>query len=229
MLDDPARCVGACLPDMLSAIDRRCRLRERNVRPLLIDPDPFTRDVMTGVLMHLDDDAWFHAGEPFLTTSARLTRAIRRELPTDDSHRVGFLGHILVEIFLDRWLIERDATLLPRLHRSLDSIDPNKLETLVNRAATKPTERLAPMYRRMVSERFLDDYPHDEPLLRRINGVLKRVTLPQLEPRFALLLGQWHREFVVPVATTLLPPDVANGVTSGSSDVSQEPPREIGA
>ena len=206
-LDQPSRCVGACVPDMLSAVDRKCRVRQRTVEPHLEDADPFVRDVAAGVLQHLADDHWFHGTEPFLVTSNRLTRMIRERLPDDESHRVGFLGHILTEILLDRWLIEGDPTRLDRLHAAMEAIAPEALQAAVNRMATRPTERLAPMYPRMVAERFLSDYPDDAKLLRRLNGVMKRVGLPRLPDEFAAALPELHA-VVVDVARDLLPPDV---------------------
>ena len=210
-LDQPAVLVGACLPDMLSALDRKCRMRDRNVRPFLDDADPFTADIARGVLAHLDDDHWFHGTEAFLVTSSRLSKAIRAVLPTDESHRVGFLGHILTEILLDRWLIGRDDTLLDRFHSQLETLDPVAIQDVVNQLATRPTERIAEMYPRMIAERFLDDYPFDEKLLRRLNGIMKRVGLPKLPPEFA---GELSGLFAIVErsAFTLLPPDVRDRV-----------------
>ena len=206
-LDAPPRLAGVCLPDMLSAIDRKCRLRERHVQPLTGDADPFACEVAKGVLAHLADDHWFHGTEAFLVTSGKLTRHIRAALPDDESHRVGFLGHILTEILLDRWLIAQLPDLLETFHAGLATLDGDKLQAVVNRVATRPTERLAPMYPRMIAERFLDDYPFDDRLLRRLNGVMKRVGLPRLPDEFAPRLSELAA-IVDPAATDLLPPDV---------------------
>ena len=206
-LEQPVPLAGACLPDMLSAIDRPCRLRERKVRPFLDDADPFQSELARGVLAHLADDHWFHGTEAFLVTSSRLTKRIRETLPNDESHRVGFLGHILTEILLDRWLIARDDTLLGRFHNQLRTLDGDRLQSAVNRMATRPTERLAKMYPRMLAERFLDDYPFDAKLLRRLNGVMKRVKLPRLPDDFADELTPLY-DTVAAVAADLLPPDV---------------------
>ena len=199
------------MPDMLSAVDRKSRMRQKRVAPFADDADPFTRDLVVGILAHLSDDDWFHSGEPFLMASGRMTRKLRTLFPDDQSHRVGFLGHILVEILLDRWLIERDPTLLDRLHAAMETIDPAQLAAAVDRMATRPTERLASMYPRMVSERFLSDYPDDDRLLYRLNGVMKRVGLPLLPESFAEELPALHAD-VVKIAPTLLPPDVVKSI-----------------
>ena len=213
-LDEPAACVGSCLPDMLSAIDRKCRLRERAVRPFTGDADPFVSELARGTLAHLADDHWFHGCEAFLTVSGRLTKMIRETLPGDESHRVWFLGHILTEILLDRWLIERDPTLLPKLYDAMAAVDPQPLQDTVNRMATRPTERLVTMYPRMVAERFLSDYPHDERLLYRLNGVMRRVKLPPLPDEFAEAIPALHA-VVTDNARDLLPGDVRAAIRFG--------------
>jgi hypothetical protein len=46
--------------------------------------------------------------------------------------------------------------------------------------AMKPTDRLAPLLPRFLSERFLYDYADDGKLLHRLNQVMRRVKLPSL-------------------------------------------------
>jgi hypothetical protein len=43
-----------------------------------------------------------------------------------------------------------------------------------------PTDRLAPLLPRFLSERFLYDYADDGKLLHRLNQVMRRVNLPPL-------------------------------------------------
>ena len=181
-LDDPALATGAVLPDLLSAIDRKCRVRKRHVDRVLAEDDlpPDQRPIVRGLAEHLDDDHWFHGTEAFLTTSSATARLLRVAMPGDQTHRVGFLGHILVELFLDAWIEKRRPGTVGRFYAAFGSVDPAAAEAAVNRCASRPTDRLAGFWGRFAEERFLADYVTDEGLFKRVNHVLKRVGLPPL-------------------------------------------------
>ena len=205
-LDDPALATGAVLPDLLSAIDRKCRVRKRHVDRVLAEDDlpPGQCSIVRGLAEHLDDDHWFHGTEAFLTTSSATARLLREALPGDQTHRVGFLGHILVELFLDAWIEKQRPGTVDRFYAAFASVDPAVAEAAVNRCASRPTDRLAGFWGRFVGERFLADYVTDEGLFRRVNHVLKRVGLPQLKDSLLETLSD-ARHLTEARASELLP------------------------
>ena len=86
---------------------------------------------------------------------------------------------------LDATLIEDQPALLDEYYAALETIDGAVVQTAVNRMAAKPTERLATMLPRFISERFLYDYGDDVKLLLRLNQVMRRVGLPALPASLA--------------------------------------------
>src|SRR5947207_1119796 len=106
-LDRPYFLAGTALPDWLSVVDRRVRLRARHVAAFSDGTGTPAAELAAGVLQHLEDDAWFHKTAAFAIASAELTVLFRKSLPVDDRHRPAFLGHILTEMLLDAVLIER--------------------------------------------------------------------------------------------------------------------------
>ncbi|MFO0218962.1 MAG: hypothetical protein ACK54I_06085, partial [Planctomycetota bacterium] len=103
-LDDPWVVAGVCLPDWMSVINRRVRLRSKKVQPRTDDPDSATARVARGVVQHHADDEWFHETPEFALLNLDFSIELRQEVRLDDSLRTRFVGHILIEMLLDDWL-----------------------------------------------------------------------------------------------------------------------------
>jgi hypothetical protein len=189
---EPYFLAGTAVPDWLSVIDRRVRVRAPRVKERVAElaamDDPRAHSVAAGIERHLHDDEWFHASPHFHQLNVHFTSALRAHLPGDDSFRPAFLGHILVEILLDAVLAERDPNLLDRYYASLAQIDPELVQATVNSIAREATTLLVPFFPRFLAERFLYDYADDARLLRRLNQVMQRVRLEPLPPSVVDLL-----------------------------------------
>ena len=189
-VDRPCFLAGTALPDWLSLIDRRIRLRARNVAPFSDDTGSPEAEIAAGVLQHLEDDAWFHKTAAFAVASARLTVHLRQALAADDGHRPAFLGHILTEMLLDAILIERYPARLAGYYEALGQLDAGFVEELVSRMARRPIHRLKLLIPRFVGERFLADYADSERLLFRLNQIMQRVGLSPLPGGFESTLEE---------------------------------------
>lgn len=216
-LDRPYFMAGTGVPDWLTVVDRRVRLRSRHAEAFCDDADPCVADVAAGVLQHLRDDARFHASRAFAETSLELTARVRDALGSEkgDRHRLceapegpfrqtepvplsaaggdtsmrpAFLGHLLVELLLDAALVADNPDRLTEYYRVLDQLAPDRVEAAVNRMATRPTERLGVFISLFLRERVLWDYLEDDKLLVRLNQVMRRVELAALPDDFTTLL-----------------------------------------
>lgn len=216
-LDRPHFVAGTGVPDWLTVVDRRVRLRSRHAEAFLDAPDPCMAEVAAGVLQHLRDDAQFHASRAFAETSLELTAWVRdalggkkgdrHRLPErpfgcdaqtepvpvfasggDTSMRPAFLGHLLVELLLDATLAADHPNELTEYYRVLGQVAPDRVEAAVNRMAPCPTERLGVFIGLFLRERILWDYLEDEKLWIRLNQVMRRVRLDPLPRDFTALL-----------------------------------------
>ena len=181
-LDDPYFIAGTGVPDWLGVVDRRVRVRPKNVEPLVDDPDAVVAAVARGVRQHFRDDAVFHRTRAFAETTLELSAVLRRALAADAGFRPSLLGHLLVEVLLDWTLAEEHPGGLDAYYRVLDAVDPAAVQRAVNRMAANKTDRLAPMIFLFRRERVLWDYGRDEKLLVRINQVMRRVGFAPLPP-----------------------------------------------
>ena len=190
---EPYVLAGTAAPDWLSVIDRKVRLRSRTAAEYVDHSDPILAAVARGVVQHHTDDAWFHATPVFNELSLSFAVEIRDRLPGDEGFRPSFLGHILVEMLLDRALAEDEPRRLENYYAALLAVDPHVAEQAISRLATQPAERLAAMIPRFITERFLYDYLDDGKLLTRLNHVMRRVGLPQLPPSLVELIPSLRR------------------------------------
>jgi hypothetical protein len=207
-LDRPYFMAGTALPDWLSVVDRRVRLRARHVAPFSDGTGTPAAELAAGVLQHLEDDAWFHKTAAFAVASAQLTVLFRESLPADDRHRPAFLGHILTEMLLDAVLIERHPARLTGYYAALAQVDATTIEDSTNRMARHATDRLKVFIPLFTRERFLPEYLDSNRLLYRLNQIMQRVRLNPLPAGFEASLEE-ARSIVRGHAAGLLPGNFA--------------------
>jgi hypothetical protein len=205
-IDEPYFLAGTAVPDWLNVVARRARVRSKHAVPFTGDSDPRLASLAGGIARHHADDAWFHQTRAFAELSCGFAMLVREHLPDDDGLRPSFLGHILVEILLDACLIAREPARLDAYYGAMAAIDGPWLESAVGRMATNPPDRLSQFIPLFVRERFLWDYLDDGKLCYRLNQVMRRVGLPALVDRFALLLPDMRRQ-VSDSAELLLTPE----------------------
>ncbi len=178
--NEPYFLAGTAAPDWLSVIDRKMRLRSKQAALFVEDRDPQLAALARGVVRHHRDDEWFHQTTAFNELNLQFAVFIRDALPSDDGFRPSFLGHIIVELLLDAVLIEEEPTRLDRYYAALAEVEALNVQTMINRLATRTSDRIGMLIPRFVGERFLADYADDGRLLVRLNHVMRRVNLPQL-------------------------------------------------
>lgn len=203
-IDRPYLLAGTAVPDWLRVADPKCRVRPRHCEPFTDSSDPIEAELAAGILQHLEDDRWFHRSAAFYEVSGELTRRFRDCLSPSDDHRTAFLGHITTELLLDGVLIEEYPEVLDGYYRAMQRLDPDAIQTCINRMAARPTSRLAGLIPLFLREQFLRDYCSPERLLYRLNQVLRRIKL-NLLPESATAVLVAGRSIVEAESGRLLP------------------------
>ena len=193
-VDDPYFLAGTAVPDWLSVVDRKMRVRSKRVAPLVDHRDQRVAALAAGILRHHADDRWFHQTRAFAELSLQFTVAVRDILSQDDGFRPSFLGHILVEILLDATLIVDNPRRLDAYYAAFGRIDPQFLGQTISEMATRESPFLTEFIQKFCSVRFLYDYVQDEKLLWRLNQVMRRVKLPPLPDTLLAILPPARRD-----------------------------------
>jgi hypothetical protein len=203
-LDRPHFLAGTAVPDWLSVVDRKVRVRPKLTAPLATGDGSGPAEVAAGILQHIHDDGWFHTTQAFAQTSWKLTREFREIEHDGEEIRAGFLGHVVTEMLLDAVLIARDPELLDEYYATLARADAGLIQDVVNQASRRQTQELGIWIDIFLRERFLHDYLEPARLLHRLNQVMRRVKLQPL-PEATIDVLERGREIVAARADELLP------------------------
>ena len=181
--EDPYFVVGTCIPDWLSAVDRKCRTREKHAVEYTADDDSKMASLASGIVQHHQDDYWFHQTPAFTQLSMKFSVELRNLLAGDAGFRPGLLGHILIEVLLDAYLHKKFPGKLEKYYQQVVATIPDVVQKSINRFATKPTDLLVKYMPKFIEARYLFDYVDDQRLMMRINNVLKRAKLRTVDDR----------------------------------------------
>lgn len=203
-LHDPWFLAGTASPDWLSVADRQVRLRPRQLIPFMQHEDPRIASFACGVMQHFEDDDTFHQNPVFYDVSSKLTQIFKEQIGTDDGYRPSFLGHIVTELLLDRWLMENYPDALADYYQQMHAVDAHEIQGMINMMVRVPTTRVAQFIELFREIRFLNDYRDYSRMLGRLNQVMRRVKLSPLAPPCERVLIRGY-ELVEESATELLP------------------------
>ena len=155
--DEPLTVAGTAVPDWLSMVDRKVRARNRFAVPYLEASDPALRCVANGIVHHHRDDLWFHSTRAFAETNLQFALELRDILPGDDGFRPTFVGHILIEMILDRLWITEDRNWADQYYKILASVDPVLVGQCVEKVVGREVAGLARVIERFIEVGFLYD------------------------------------------------------------------------
>jgi hypothetical protein len=211
-LDDPLVAVATGVPDWMSMVDRKVRVRGKSAAQFIDSPDDAIARVARGVLHHVDDDRWFHSTEAFVSTNLELAVQLRDLLRRadgkgDDGFRPTFVGHIVIEMLLDSLWIRDDRSKADSYYAAVASVDADEVQRAVVAISGKPVSRLTDVIGRFVDAAFLYDYLTPEGMLFRINQVMGRVGLSQLPPETTRWLAETSKLVESRRVRLLTPPD----------------------
>jgi len=214
-LHDPYFVAGTAVPDWLSVVDRRVRMRPRSVAPHMDNGDGVSRRVAAGILQHLTDDRVFHGTPAF---SEALTQVLGVIRPTLIDGRIPpvFLSHLLVEVLLDAALAARLPAEMDAYYRVLEGVSAETIAAAVSRMTEQPIPGFAPFIRLFCRERILFDYLEDDKLWMRLGQVMRRLHLPPLPGELCDRLPQL-RALIAGRQDGLLAPCLREAATAAES------------
>jgi len=186
-LDNPYVLAGTSLPDWLSVVNRRARLRRATLIQYVDSQDERLRQLVTGVIQHLDDDLRFHNAPVFSDVLVQVLRLIQ---PVVNGRAVPltFLAHLMTEVMFDAALLDRFPHGADDYYAALSRIDPSWVEMATEMITGQHVENLGSFIRLFCREGILHDYKDDPATFRRMNQVMARLRLPPLPSSFLQVL-----------------------------------------
>lgn len=186
-LDNPYFLAGTSLPDWLSVVNRRVRLRKSLLIAHVESQEEHIRQLVGGVVQHLEDDTRFHGAPAFSEVLVQVVRTVSSAVNAQPVP-LTFLSHLLVEILFDAALLQRFPDGAGRYYASLDQVDPVWIETTTEVVLGQRVANLAAFVQLFCREQILHDYKDDEATFLRLNQVMARLKLPPLPPSLLKVL-----------------------------------------
>ncbi len=185
--------VGSALPDLWPLVSPR-PLPALVLRALDARSDPRCADLRLGIAHHMQADSVFHSHPDFEGRVDWLARQLRTRWP--ELQHASTYAHVLVEMLLDRWLMERD---LRPLETYYQSFSPQNLAFAAEHAVSEPSvaPALLAVLERFANLQFLRGYFDAEGLALRFLGVSRRLPwpwewLPSLQSELIENIDGWH-------------------------------------
>ncbi len=173
-IDDSLFVVGASTPDLLSVFDRKIKFKERDISRRVQDREISAEQhsFYQGVIRHFQVDKIFHSSDFFHEETRKMSQNLREAFPQSDIQRSFFVAHILLELSLDRLLIQEDEMLLHKFYNHFENCKAAQIRKLTSWLAD---DAYLPSY-----DAFIHKFTQDKHLLRYkdwgyIIYVLKRI------------------------------------------------------
>lgn len=134
-------------------------------------PNPAFESLKNGSLAHIEADRIFHQSSFFAKAEAYISQHLDLQA---NWPRKWFLNHLLVEIALDRALMDMNPGLCQDFYDELGSCDPKLIAEFLKESEVVKYEQFTASYSRFVSFAFIFDYQYNEKIVFALSRVYQR-------------------------------------------------------
>lgn len=194
--------VGAATPDLLSIYNSRLRIKERHLKRLSEEEagrvaPPF----MEGLQKHFFADGVFHTSPLFHSETKRVSNLLIDYFPDLNIERKFFIGHILLELVLDKVLINQHPGILDSYYGHFESLQPfREVRKSLQIAVGHELPNYERYMTRFLRRRYLYDYAEPEHISWLLRRILRRVRIANTEyissPTFFRLMEDYEAGLV---------------------------------
>ncbi len=170
-IPSPAFHLGLVLPDLVRIANKSLRLKPIE-GTLKLGAQPLE----AGINLHFSTDQYFHNSDFFQKGSKRLTQ-LSRETPFGQITRSSFIGHILLELLFDRWLLTNNPSHGTDFYTSIYKVPPSALPNLFQQQGnTGATAEVQAFLNKFIEYKYLLLYPEDQELAYALTRIYFRAT-----------------------------------------------------
>ncbi len=163
--EDPYYNVGLVLPDLVRNI---CKT---HLRPNEQYDNPIHESLGKGSRDHIEGDRIFHQSEFFRACESHISGLLDKQAAWP---RKWFLNHLLLEIGLDRALMDLYPDLCTNFYQQLEQADIKELTSFLQVSGKEDFSKFGQGYERFVTFRFIFDYKHNEKIIFALSRVYLR-------------------------------------------------------
>ncbi len=176
--EDPHFFFGVITPDLVGIFDRKIKLKPHTIPELdRAGHLPEDLEFYRGVKRHFEADAVFHTSEFFLSQTAALGDRLREVFDEKTLPRSYFLAHILLELLLDKVLIQEHPEILPEFYQHLKNIPYLHQLRLSEWVCKTKMHRYQAYLMRFEERQYLYDYADWRHILFVMRRILDKVNI----------------------------------------------------
>lgn len=169
--------LGLILPDLMVIHKRSWRLNIKQ-NHLPAEPDP-QNSIMQGCRQHILADSHFHNSDFFKGKCAEIKQILMRNNINSPPFRLFFISHILLELILDKIIIEKHRNIIDKFYSDLEKVDVRVIHSFLNNLTFRPTDGFAEFFQNFASNKYLYDYKDMHFIIHVLNRVLGRARVKQ--------------------------------------------------
>jgi hypothetical protein len=171
---------GLVLPDLTRNYSKAFKIKEEHTRNQQQDVNLI--HLNDGVKHHLSIDATFHNSK-FFQNSMIVSNEIFKENNFSASDKyLYFVSHVLLELLIDRYLINKDASICDEFYDSLQQVKNDELSQYLSAIGIPDTEAGFVKFVDMFKEvQYTRHYNNNERLVFALNRIYLRATGKELE------------------------------------------------
>jgi acyl carrier protein phosphodiesterase len=176
--DDNYFTVGLTMPDLLGFHSTRIRISKNFLKNSgAAENDYNIKCHIAGMMAHLFLDRWFH-GAQFFKEHVNFIQDYFTGFNKKKETFPNFFSHILVEIFIDRFLLKQEPDIADKFYQSYKNFNFFEVVHLFSSMENFNKDKFLSLARDVSNSSFLKEYTDDKAVLAVLNRVAKRVNVP---------------------------------------------------
>jgi len=168
--------IGLILPDL--ARSHIAKLRINPYKNITFTTNEIA-SMNDGCNKHFASDRKFHNWMTFVDLTNKATDMIR-ESGDKDINRDYFITHIMVEILLDKILLDQNPTLADDFYAMIDSVEMDWILKFMRYAGLQDDELWKGQHKRFMKAAFLKSYTNVENVVAAVEGVCANLGMIEL-------------------------------------------------
>lgn len=189
--------IGAATPDLLSIYNAKLRIKESHLGQ--IDHDSLgavEETFIAGIQRHFHADKVFHSSDFFREECADITQRLKTRFKEGEVPRKFFISHILLELLLDKVLIDGHPDMLESYYNHFAKVSPIEIRRVTEIAVSRELPNYESFIGKFIGNQYLYRYTDLEHIIFVLGRILRRVSIDEVaflgNPVFTDLMGNYE-------------------------------------
>lgn len=171
--------VGSVTPDLMSIYNSGLRIKKSHLNRFQSNLHPeVPESFVKGLARHFFVDRVFHSSEHFSAETKLISNDLAERFPQYDIQRKFFIGHILLELVLDKILIDSNPGLLEDFYAHFSQADEYiRIQNATAEVSGHDLPKYTSFLKKFYDHKYLRQYKRYEHIAFVLNQILRRVKI----------------------------------------------------